>query len=389
VLDSDEDALAPRLLCAGLHLAAAQPVLALLQYETLLPLAVGQGEFFAAIAVQKRLDMLHPTSVTHAKRYEVLRRWFVSLGRNKRVMPGERPGELSEAALLDLDPASFTRVLEACKVEGLDPDPRTLTEGLDACRVVLFGRTGWSLAVNEDVVLLEGLAEAGQTIAVDPGLGPGVRLVLTSELPSEMLWFGADALEALRVGAATAAKPVPAAPAAVPRPAPRPAVPARPAPIEPHVPTARPRPDPRFEPVSASGAPIERRRGSRVAINLASGVARLGLTDTRVAPIGGRVGRVEPERLELIFQRSDLRHLRTRLEGSCLGLQFQLGPEQPPLICTGRVRWTSALGAGPDATELNIEIEILPLRSTDRDRFVAALEPPASGPAEGPATRAA
>ena len=396
VLDADEDALGPRMLFAGLHLAAAQPVLALLHYETLLPLAVGQGEFFAAIAVQKRLDLLHPASVTHARRYEVLRRWFISLGRNRRVLPGERPGELTEAALLDLDPAVFTRVLEGCKLEGLDPMPRVLTEELDSTRVVLYGRAVWSLDMGDEVTLFEGIAEAGQAISVDPGLGTGARLVLTAELPTEMMVFGAEGLRELNpkgaptLGATDPNTPPPRA-QAVPLPhAVQPAQadpePPRRAPL---VPFTRPRPDPRFEPSTASSATVERRRESRIAINLASGVARLGLVDTRVAPLGGQLKQLGPDFLELVFSRADLRHLRTRLEGSCLGLQFNLGPDQPQLLCTGRVRYTSAMGSGVEANDLTLELEILPLRPGDRERMAEAARRFAAGGQGGQATRVA
>jgi len=405
VLDADEDALGPRLLCAGLHLAAAQPVLALLQYETLLPLAVGQADFFAAIAVQRRLDHLHPASVTHPKRYEVLRKWFISLGRNRRVLPGERPGELSESALLDLDSAEFTHVMERCTLEGLEPDPRTLRDGLDSCRVVLYGRATWSLGLGEQVTLLEGIAEPGQVIAVDPGMNSGAVLSITAELPSEMLVFDAETMARLRGAPGPAARPAgararPASPAprdsaaadaeAAPPPSPRVEAARVVAPrVGPASRSARPSPDPRFEPALASHSPSERRRENRVAISLASGVARLGLIDTRVSPLSGRMTQLSAERLELVFVRSELRHLRTRLEGSCLGLQFNLGPDQPVLPCTGRVRWTSTLGSGPETNELKLEVEILPLRSADRDRLNEAGRRFVPGDPGGPMERAA
>ena len=410
VLDADEDALVPRLLCAGFHLAAAQPVLALVQYETLLPLAVGQGEFFAAVAVQKRLDLLHPRSVTHARRYEVLQRWFSSLGHGREAAP---PGDLSEAALLALDSGSFTRVIEACTVEGLDPRPRTLTGDLRGGRVALYGRATWALQMGDGLALLEGTAERSQTIAVDPGETPGARLVITAEWPTEFLLFDAATLagpsepkpRANPVKTKSPAGSPPAPPVALSIPeapdvaaiAPEPAANAGPAgpPAAPRsrrpVPLSaeRPRPDPRFEPFVAAFRPAERRRESRIAINLESGVARIGLADTRVAPIGGRLTQLGIEFVELVFARADLRHLRTRLEGSCLGLEFNLGPHEPSLACTGRVRWTTALGSGPAADELKIEIEILPLRHSDRERLTVAAQRLADGHPGTPPARAA
>ncbi len=393
VLDADEDALTPRLLCAGLHLAAAQPVLALLQYETLLPLAVGQGEFFAALAVQKRLDLLHPASVTHARRYEVLRRWFLSLGRGARQDPGARPGELSEATLLGLDAETFSRVMEGCRIEGLEPGSRRPGDGLESSRIVLYGRVSWVLRNGEGFALLEGLAEAGQAIAVDPEVGRDAALELCAELPSELLHFGPLALEALRHSPAPRPATAPRAPAAARPPAgpapheeaPRAAIAPEaasdraahartnvPAAGPPRSPGARPRPDPRFEPFVASLPPAERRRESRVAINLSSGIARFGLADTRVAPLGGRLARLDEEHLELVFPRAELRHLRPRLEGGLLGLQLNFGPGLEPLRCSGRVKWTTTLGTDPEARDLRIEIQLLPLGAADRARLAEA-----------------
>jgi len=428
VLDADEDALVPRLLCAGLYLAAAQPVLALVQYETLLPLAVGQGEFFAAVAVQKRLDLLHPKSVTHARRYEVLQKWFASLGRSRGPAA---PGDLSESSLLALDPAAFTSAIEACTVEGLDPSARTLSGDLGAGRVALYGRATWSLQMGDGLTLLEGLAEGGQTIAVDPG-SADARLVITADWPTEFLVFDRASLASMKTESESGesappreSRPHDRAPAAADEPAPMPAAaplemseapeverdhsatpaaaeavlaPPSPAPTprtrrEPAprgtVPIARPQPDPRFEPFVASFVSAERRRENRIAINLESGVARIGLVDTRVAPIGGRLAQLGIEFVELLFARADLRHLRTRLEGSCLGLHFNLGPHEPPLVCTGRVRWTSALGTGAEAGELKIEVEILPLRFADRERLTAAAQRFADGQSGAPPAHAA
>lgn len=136
-------------------------------------------------------------------------------------------------------------------------------------------------------------------------------------------------------------------------------------------------------------APDARRRENHIAINLESGVARIGLADTRVAPLGGRLMRIDTENLELAFARADLRHLRTRLEGSLLALQLNLGTDQPPLDCTGRVRWTSAFGAGPGKDDLHIEVEILPLRTADRERLSRAMQRFHGGTAGDPPAHAA
>jgi hypothetical protein len=429
VLDADEDALVPRMLCAAIHQAAGQPALALLQYETLLPLAVGQGDFLRALAVQKHLDSLHPASASHAKRYEVLQRWFLALGQGALSVV-EGPAEFTPARLLMLDSANFTRAAEGCEVEGLNPDPRRVEHQGGSLRFVLYGRTNWSLQTGEDLTLLEGIAEQGDSIAVDPEIGRRARLVMVSEYPSEHLVLGSQLLGLLpwpdevepaktsgkpakagkkgsrkghRDEAAPAPKLAPPADAASPvdaeAPPEAPASPELPAAPQPHLPIvrlpersepaaspgpnaaspasaapSRPRPDPRFEPMVASSAPVERRRETRLSIHLKSAVARLGLADTRVAPISGQLRQFTAGFVELSFPRSELRHLRNRLEGSFVNVQLNIDPRDALLLCVGRVRYTAALPGNDGSDELRLEVEFMPLPPRDQSRIEAAVK---------------
>ncbi|HTO90000.1 MAG TPA: hypothetical protein VMJ70_02615 [Candidatus Sulfotelmatobacter sp.] len=416
VLDADEDAIVPRMLCAAIHQAAGQPALALLQYETLLPLAVGQGDFLRALAVQKHLDELHPAAASHAKRYEVLQRWFQALGQG--ALPQNRDGpEPTPAHLLMLDSASFTRVAAGCEIEGLDPAPRRIENPGGSLRFVLYGRTRWSLQTAENVTLIEGIAEQGDAILVDPDLGRRGSLITTAELPGEHLVLGGELLGlfpwADEVASETApargarpnekASPVasaPAAPAAsppppimpLPAPAPAKAWPSEPAPKAAAPPPAsadRPRPDPRFEPMIASSAPVERRRETRLSIQLKSGVVRLGLADTRVAPLSGRLVQFTAGFVELAFARSELRHLRSRLEGSFLNVQLNINPREELLLCVGRVRYTTALAGESGSDELRIEVEFMPLPPRDQARIEAAVQARLERQRKDPESRAA
>ena len=142
----------------------------------------------------------------------------------------------------------------------------------------------------------------------------------------------------------------------------------------------------------AVSAPVERRRSHRISVNLLSGAARLGLADTRVAPLGGRLVEIRPDFLQLAFARSDLRHLRSHLEGMCLALRLNLDGRETPIECTGRVRWTSALGDLPGTDELHLELEILPMARRDYDGIVEAARRwrrPTAVPPEAPSAEAA
>jgi hypothetical protein len=410
-MDADEDSLVPRLLCAALHQATDQPSLALLQYETLLPLAVGQGDFLRAIAVQKHLDALHPASVSHARRFEALHRWFSAIRprKPKRDQP-LRSEDLTIETLLDLDPRTFTRLVEAATLEGLDPEPRALESQAGSARLVVYGRAHWSLTRADDVLLLEGVAEAGDPIAVSREVGPDVRLTIHAELPAEFLCVDAQVFAALNgeelqeendfsvppiepaeVSVIEVAEdeiapdesPVLGEPFAqyaaaddefsevakdpvVPRAAPP--VPA--SPLRPRAPG--PRPDARFEPTMAVSAPVSRRRETRISVNLHSAIARLGIADTRTSPIQGRMLHVTESYLELAFPRSELHHMRGRLEKSYVSLRLALDTRQS-LACVSRVRWTSAFDGGAEGVELRLELEFMPMAPQDKARLVEAV----------------
>jgi len=138
--------------------------------------------------------------------------------------------------------------------------------------------------------------------------------------------------------------------------------------------TSRPRPDPRFEPMVASSAPVERRRETRLSIHLKSAVVRLGIADTRVAPISGRLLQFTAGFVELAFPRSELRHLRNRLEHSFINVQLNINPREGLLLCVGRVRYTAAVPGDDGNDELRLEVEFMPLPPRDQTRIEDAVK---------------
>ena len=75
VVEQFPDDLGARLLFGALCLVTDQTARALVQFEKILPLAVGQGNLFHALATQKQLDRLK-TTVAHDKRFVAIHQWF-------------------------------------------------------------------------------------------------------------------------------------------------------------------------------------------------------------------------------------------------------------------------------------------------------------------------
>src|SRR6266545_8203078 len=107
-VDQYPDDLGTRLLFGTLCLATDQIGVALVQFEKLLPLAVGQNDLFRALAAQKQLDRLRPAAAVHDKRFVAIHQWFRALAA-RRADPA-RAGEITPQALLELPPAAFHRL---------------------------------------------------------------------------------------------------------------------------------------------------------------------------------------------------------------------------------------------------------------------------------------
>jgi len=88
-----------------------------------------------------------------------------------------------------------------------------------------------------------------------------------------------------------------------------------------------------------------------------------------------------PDSIGLAFPRSELRHLRARLERSFVALRLSLDA-RTAVSCVGRVRATSPVNAaGEDAGELHVELAFMPMPARDQERIAAAAGPPRSTPA--------
>ena len=178
-VDEDPHDLAARFLLAELYVKLDNRGLALLQYERMLPLAVGRGDLIGAMAAQRRLDELHPTSAQHAKRYMAMHQWFLSLSQ-RGSLPVDAAAATTSAMLLSLAPAAFSRAAEASRLRLFDLEPCELEEGAHLRWIVVFGQIRWS--VGSGSTARETVALAGAT--VDIGEIASMPQRLTPELPT-------------------------------------------------------------------------------------------------------------------------------------------------------------------------------------------------------------
>ena len=368
VVEQFPDDLASRLLFSVLCLATDQPARALVQLEKMLPLAVGQGDLFHALAAQKQLDRLRPEAATHDKRFVAIHKWFSTIP-TRRAKPSSG-AELTPAALLALPPAGFHRIADQAVIEDLGLAPRDVEGDADAVRVVLYGRVRWSVMPEGESSLIEVVSSPLETVALSSGLPARVRLRLAPELPAACLTFD---LALLREEQAHAASGPPEGRAAASAKSAGTRGSAAPRPEKPR--PERPVPDPVLEPTVAASAPFERRRDTRVSVAFESRVAMLGLAGSRVAPFAGRLFNLSPSGVGLGFPRAELVPLRETLEGSLLTVEIQLPDGDPPARLMSRVRWVQLApqGGGPPDEMGYVGLEFILLNARDHARIQGAL----------------
>jgi hypothetical protein len=394
VVEQFPDDLGSRLLFGALCLATDQSSRALVQFEKMLPLAVGQGDLFHALGAQKQIDRLRPEGAGHDKRFVAIHKWFSAIPMRRANASGA--AELTPAALLALPPTGFHRVAEEAAIEDLGLASRDVEGDADAVRVVLYGRVRWSVMPEGESSLIELVSAELETVALTAGLPARVAIRLAPELPAACLRFD---LALLREEQAKAAAGPQEGRAAAPaksagsRAAAAPRAPEAPRP-------ERPVPDPMVEPTVAVSAPFERRRDTRLSVAFESRVALLGLAGSRVAPFAGRLFNLSPSGVGLGFPRAELLPVSETLEGSLLTVEIQLPDGEPPVRLMSRVRWVQLApqGAAPPDGMAYLGLEFILLNARDHARIQGALisaaragQPldPARDPGEAPDAAAA
>jgi len=211
VVEEEPHDLGARFLLAELYTRLENRGLALLQYERLLPLAVGRGDFYAALAAQRRLDELHPTSRQHTQRYAAMQQWFRSLAARGEMRADSDLG-LAPGMFFDMEPSVFSRIAERAKLRLLDPAPTDLTAAFGERWVVVFGRVLVPSPGSPTVALAGATLDDGgpgpMTLHVEPetpALCVGLDLALPAHetpaapaTPSAASGAGANPLDAER-----------------------------------------------------------------------------------------------------------------------------------------------------------------------------------------------
>lgn len=419
LVEADPFALSLRQLLARLYIKVGNPRLALLQYERLLPLAIGKRDLFRALAVQKHLDRMQAPDTPHQDRFIAMHRWFCSVGSSSAAGGAESPGgKASAIALLRLPAERFASVAEGCVLEMMDLGPIEAEARPGTCWMITSGRVRWSLVGSEENPAAETTVEEGGSIVLEAGAGDPMRVRLVPELPADCLRFDPEFAAALTGSedtlaeapagkpAAAAAEPAPpvvdavecepqpapaladapaldapatasetpgvtqeagtsAAPEeAVGSPAPAPAAPA-PAFVSP----PRPMPDRFAEPSIAASAPFERRNETRAAISLHSRVVLLGLAGTRVAPLNGTLVDLTAHGACCRFPKAELTQAREALENAAINLRLILPGVAEPMALVAEVRWADADEqdpAAPDAPQGRVGVEFCFVAEHDR-----------------------
>jgi hypothetical protein len=388
-VDAEPYDMAPRHLLAALYLALRQPGMALLQYERLLPLAVGRGELFLALAAQRRLDELHAGTSLHERRYHAMHQWFVSLARKARQRGGDDEARVfGPHVLVGLPPADFARAAEHCRVETLGIDARVVTPETGLLWVVLHGRVRWAVSRDGQPASRPTVAEPGDLIVLAGPGAAGVQVTVEPETPAECLCLDPELFAALGTEAAAdeAVREVTDTPAVEEWLADLQALASSPLDIDaivadlPSFERVRhpslPVPDPLAEPQLAVGAPMERRRETRLSVHTESRVAMLGLAGTRVAPLPGALADLDPEGLAVRFRRGDALQAAARLRGSVIAVHLALPGDEQIVHLAARVDVADGdAGASDPDTVITLRLGFLEMLPSMRARIADAAHP--------------
>jgi hypothetical protein len=382
-VDAEPYELAPRYLLAALYLAVGEPGLALLQYERLLPLAIGRGELFLALAAQRRLDELHPPVTVHQKRFHAMHQWFVSLARSERRRRGaaDRSG-FGPHVLVSMPAKEFARAAERCHVEAIAGDPRVLTPESGLLWVVLHGRVRWTVLRDGQPEGEPLVSEAGDFIVLPSHVAGDARVRVEAETPAECLSL--DPALFVRADDETAAPAEVTSPseqaaidelvrdlmAAAMAPLDIEALTADLPPVAPIAPVSlvdRPVPDPFGEPTAAVAAPEDRRRETRFSVHMANRVVTLGLAGTRVAPLIGALAGITPRGMAVRFRRGDVLQAGHALRGSVVSVHLGMAGGEGTQRLAARVSCAEpAPGPHDPESALALELEFMAMSPATR-----------------------
>ncbi len=388
-VDAQPYDLPPRYLLAALYMTLEEPGLALLQYERLLPLAVGRGEMFLALAAQRRLDELHPPITLHERRYHAMHQWFVSLARSERRRRSQDAMRaFGPQVLVRLGAAEFARASERCRVESLGMNPREVVPENGLLWVVLHGRLRWAVVREGEPAGDVTIAEPGDFIVLPSASKDGPRLHIEPDTPAECLCLDPELFSAVREPGASHAGPAPSATAesaddeqvadlvaaaAATADADALAEASSAAPPASREVARGPRPDPMAEPMVAVGAPIERRRENRLSVQAANGVVLLGLAGTRVAPLPGALLDLSVSGLSVRFRRGDVLQACSALRESVVAVHLSLPGEGGAERLAARVAWVDREPAATDPeSALSLGLEFVAMSPAQQARIEPA-----------------
>ena len=429
--DSDPHSIAVRQLLAALYTQSSNARMAQIQYERLLPLAVGQGDLLGALAAQKHLDQSNADAPRHAGRFAAMHKWFRSLGRSGFGSRDEQVGGPTQADLLRLPVEVFSQISEATEIETLGMSPRTLSVRGGAVRVVLYGRVTWTIEMGDGTRIAPRTAERGQSVIVDPRWGDEVWLVMIPEAPSECLCFDTEIVTEMTrampelsavlrdplcpktaasvVAAVPVAAPAPVLAAAVPvavsasasgrdeapatngPPLPRPSLGGMENASDPSVvdsfgtvdlssPTSPPSRrgnddlapfDPGERSLALSSTEnVDRRRDPRVEVGLLSRVALIGLAGDGLEPLRGRLVDLSISGMSIRFPTEQRTPAYQSLANSLVSIDLEFPEPAPSLTLAGRVRH---LREEPNEASVLLGVEFVLSTEIDRARLLDAV----------------
>lgn len=185
VVDADPYDVSQRYLLALLYLKVGNQRHALTQFERLLPLCVGRGDLYRALAMQMHVDELSPAAGQQEARYGAMQRWFRSLGINSQAV---REGAVLQPLLfLSLAASGFARAAEACMIERHDPGVVERDGAPGTLWITLIGELRCAQAARDGSWEEERNLEEGHFVLVDPSDTRDSRFRLEILSPTELL----------------------------------------------------------------------------------------------------------------------------------------------------------------------------------------------------------